>query len=75
MQLLAPGLLLLAQGQALESGAVGERIQVLNPASRAVVEAEIVGRDRVRVAPGSVPLATPGTAGFYSNYAAQVAVR
>ncbi|HEY0421183.1 MAG TPA: flagellar basal body P-ring formation chaperone FlgA, partial [Acetobacteraceae bacterium] len=51
MQLVAPGLMLLAQGQAMEAGAMGERIQVLNTASRAVVEAEVVGPDRVRVAP------------------------
>jgi hypothetical protein len=29
---------------------------VLNPSSRAVVEAEIVAPDRVRVTPGSTPL-------------------
>jgi flagella basal body P-ring formation protein FlgA len=75
MQLLAPGLLLLAQGQALEAGAVGDRIQVLNPVTRAVVEAEIVGRDHVRVAPGSTPLTPPGGTGFYRGYAPQLAVR
>jgi flagella basal body P-ring formation protein FlgA len=60
MQLLAPGLQLLAQGQALDAGAMGDRIQVLNITSRAIVEAEVVGTDRVRVAPGSVPLITEG---------------
>lgn len=76
MQLLAPGLLLLAQGEALESGPVGARIPVLNPGSRAVVEAEIIGRDRVRVAQGSTPI-TPagGGGGYYRGFTPQVAQR
>lgn len=60
MQLSTGGLSLSAQGQALESGALGERIQVLNPASRAVLEVEIVGPDRVRVAAGSAPVVLSG---------------
>jgi flagella basal body P-ring formation protein FlgA len=56
MQLQAPGLTLLAQGQALESGGIGDRIQVLNPTSHAVVEAEVIASDRVRVAPGTAPV-------------------
>jgi flagella basal body P-ring formation protein FlgA len=55
MELDSPGISLTAQGQALEAGAVGERIRVLNPVSRAVIEADVIGPDRVRVAPGSVP--------------------
>lgn len=61
MQLNAPGLQLLGQGRALDQGAIGDRIMVLNPASRAVMEAEITGRDRVRVAPGSTPVQPAGT--------------
>lgn len=60
MQLNAPGLQLLGQGRALDQGAIGDRILVLNPASKAIVEAEIIGRDRVRVAPGSSPVQLPG---------------
>jgi flagella basal body P-ring formation protein FlgA len=56
MLLDSPGISLTAQGQAQEAGAAGERIRVLNPVSRAVVEAEVIGPDRVRVAPNSVPL-------------------
>ena len=56
MELLVPGLAVTGQGLALEQGSAGERIQVQNPASRAVMEAEITGPDRVRVAPGSAPL-------------------
>jgi len=56
MELSAPGLQVLGQGRALEQGGMGDRIQVLNPASRAVLMAEIVGHDRVRVAPGSTPV-------------------
>ena len=60
MQLVSGGLSLTAQGQALEAGTVGERIQVLNPGSRAVLEAEVVGPDRVRVASGSSPVVLTG---------------
>jgi flagella basal body P-ring formation protein FlgA len=58
MQLNSPGISLTAQGQALEAGAIGERIRVLNPVSHAVVEGEVIGPDSVRVAPNSVPQAT-----------------
>jgi flagella basal body P-ring formation protein FlgA len=60
MQLVSGGLALTAQGQALEAGTVGERIQVLNPGSRAVLEAEVVGPDRVRVTAGSTPVVLTG---------------
>jgi flagella basal body P-ring formation protein FlgA len=70
MELLAPGLVLNGQGLALESGAPGDRITVLNPGSRAIMEAEIIGPDRVRVAPGSMPVQTARGAAL-----AQVAVR
>ena len=56
MVLESAGIALTAQGQAVEAGAMGERIRVLNPSSHAVVEAEVTGADRVRVAPGSLPL-------------------
>jgi flagella basal body P-ring formation protein FlgA len=49
------GLALAAQGKALESGAEGEQIRVLNPASRAVIVAVVTGQGRARVTPGSVP--------------------
>jgi flagellar basal body P-ring formation protein FlgA len=56
IQLDTAGLTLTGQGQALEPGAAGQRIRVLNPTSRAVVEAEVTGPDRVRVEPDGVPL-------------------
>jgi flagella basal body P-ring formation protein FlgA len=56
MVLDSPGIALTAQGQATEAGAIGERIRVLNPVSRAVVEAEVIGPDRVRVAPDAMPV-------------------
>lgn len=59
MQLDSPGIALTAQGKALEAGAVGERIRVLNPVSRAVIEAEVTGPNRVRVSPNAVPLSRP----------------
>ncbi len=51
MLLDTPGLALTAQGIAAESGAMGDRVHVLNPVSRAIVEAEIIGPNRVRVMP------------------------
>lgn len=56
MELDSPGIALTAQGQAMEAGAIGERIRVLNPNSHAVIEAEVTGPDRVRVAPDVQPL-------------------
>ena len=61
MQLRAPGLALAAHGQALEAGALGEHIRILNPVSRAIVEAEVIGPDLVRVLPGGQPtILAPG---------------
>lgn len=62
MELQAPGISLLAQGVAMESGATGERIRVLNPSSRAVVMAEVIGPGRVRVTPDSTPVSTAARA-------------
>jgi flagella basal body P-ring formation protein FlgA len=59
MLLDSPGIALTAQGQAMEAGAIGERIKVLNPVSRAVVEADVIGADRVRVAPNALPISGP----------------
>lgn len=56
MLLDAPGLTLTAQGRALEAAAMGERLTVMNLASRSVVEAQAIGPGRVRVLPGAVPL-------------------
>jgi len=58
MQLQSPGLALVAQGVAMDSGASGERIRVLNPSSRAVVEAVVIGPGAVRVMPDSIPITT-----------------
>ena len=56
MELSAPGLALTSQGVAQEAGGAGDRIRVLNPTSRAVLEAEVIGPRRVRIAPGSAPV-------------------
>ena len=56
MQLRSPGIALNAQGQALEAGALGEVIRVLNPVSHMVITAEVTGPDAVRVVPGSAPV-------------------
>jgi len=56
MLLDSPGIVLTAQGKAMDGGAMGERIRVMNPVSRAVIEADVIGADRVRVSPGALPL-------------------
>jgi flagella basal body P-ring formation protein FlgA len=56
MGLVAPGISLRGEGVAMDSGAVGERIRVLNPTSRAIVQAEVIGPGQVRVAPDGIPL-------------------
>lgn len=71
MELISGGLTLTALGQAMEGGALGGRIQVLNPASRAVVEADVIAPGRVRVAPGTVAMLPPGATRLSSNAAAR----
>ncbi len=75
MQLLSGGLILLANGQALEAGAQGDRITVLNPSSRAVVEAEVIASNRVRVLPDSIPLVPAGGVRFGARPGAGATVR
>jgi flagella basal body P-ring formation protein FlgA len=58
MQLQSPGISLRAQGVAMDSGATGERIRVLNPSSHAVVDAEVIGPGEVRVTPETMPIST-----------------
>jgi flagellar basal body P-ring formation protein FlgA len=55
----APGITLTAQGRAMESGALVAIVPVMNLASRAVVEGEVIGPGRVRVAMGSTPVQRP----------------
>ena len=55
-----PGLSLTAEGRALENGADGEHIRVLNPASRAVLDAVVIGEGRVRIDPQAPPLTPAG---------------
>lgn len=60
LQLEAPGLQVTAQGVAVEAGALGERIHVMNPYSRAVLEAEVTAPGHARMVPGAAPVpATP----------------
>ena len=56
MQVEAPGLSLTAQGRALEAAGRGAVVPVMNLVSRTVVEAEVTGPGRVRVAMGAAPL-------------------
>lgn len=59
LQLELPGLSITAQGRALEDGAAGARIQVMNVASRAVLEGVVTGPGRVRVSADSAPVSRP----------------
>jgi flagella basal body P-ring formation protein FlgA len=59
MAIVMPGMSIAAQGRALQDGAVGETIRVQNVASRAVLEAEVIGPGRVRIAPNSLPVERP----------------
>lgn len=61
MSVTLPGLVVTAQGRALEDGAAGDVIQVMNLASRAIVEAKVLGPGRVAVAPGSLPVSRPAS--------------
>ena len=69
MLLQSPGLSMAAVGVASEPGSIGDTIGVLNPASGAVVDAQIVSADQVRVLPGAVPRLAARSGG------AQVVVR
>jgi flagella basal body P-ring formation protein FlgA len=51
MTLNSGGILLAAEGIARDSGAAGDRVHIENPTSHAIVEAEVIGPDAVRVAP------------------------
>ncbi len=55
-----PGLSLTAEGRALDSGALGEHVKVMNPLSKAVVDAVVIAEGRVRVDPDAPPL-TPAS--------------
>ena len=60
MRLDTPGIAVLAQGVAMDSGAMGERVRVLNVQSRAVVDAEVAGNGRVVVSGTTPVLLAPG---------------
>ena len=60
MQLDAPGLSVSAQGVAGEDGALGDRVRVMNPVSRAVMSAEVTGQGRVRLTAGQPAVLPPG---------------
>jgi flagella basal body P-ring formation protein FlgA len=60
MVLEGPGLLLTAKGKALEGAPRGATVPVVNLASQTIVEGEVTGPGRVRVAAGGA--ARPVTA-------------
>jgi len=51
-----PGLSLAAAGRAMETGAMGQIVPVMNLASRLIVEGRVIGPGRVRVTSGAAPL-------------------
>ena len=56
MEIAAPGLAVTAIGVALADAGTGQSVDVLNPISRAVVRASVIGPGRVAVERGSIPL-------------------
>jgi flagella basal body P-ring formation protein FlgA len=56
LRLEGTGLLLTAKGEAIEGGALDDRIHVLNPASRAVLIARVTAPGVVQVDPASTPV-------------------
>ena len=62
VQLDMPGLASPGPGVAREPAAAGERVHVLNPVSRAIMDAEVIDSQRVRVTGGSPALLPPGAA-------------
>jgi flagella basal body P-ring formation protein FlgA len=58
MRLDTPGITVVAQGVAMDAGAAGEHVRVLNTSSRAIVDAEVVAAGRVRVS-GTTPVLLP----------------
>ena len=60
LRLEGPGLVLTTKGDAIEAGALGDRIHVLNPTSRIILTARVIGPGAVQVdaASGPVALAT-----------------
>lgn len=60
MILEAPGLAVEAQGISAEDGGRGDMIRVVNPASRALVTAEVIDAGRVKVIGGQPALLPPG---------------
>ncbi len=74
MTLETAGIMVVAQGLALEAGGLGTRLHVINTSSRAVLEAEVTGMGQVRVRPESAPVrlgGQPGGVGFGSQLAAR----
>jgi len=72
LNLSAPGMVLTAQGIALQDGGVGSLVSVLNPASHAVVQAVVTGPGNASIAPGSTPLSTPQNTGEYGSNSSYV---
>jgi flagella basal body P-ring formation protein FlgA len=63
----SPGLSIAAQGLALSSGGRDDVIEVMNPLSRAVVSARVIGPGRTSVSPNSTPLTRPARHGAPPN--------
>jgi flagella basal body P-ring formation protein FlgA len=61
MQLDSPGLSLTAQGVAMEPGGMGDQVRVLNPVTRALVTAQVIGPGQVRVTPGTASILPVGS--------------
>ena len=56
----SPGIQVTARGVVMEAAGIGERVHVLNPSTKVVVEAEVTGQGRARVLPGTAPVNATG---------------
>lgn len=76
MRFESAGIVLAAEGIALDAAGLGEHVRVLNPSSRAVLDAEVAGPGRVRILPGSLPVIAPaGSTPVPARLLAQVSAR
>ena len=69
VELRGSGLTLTTKGEAIDNGAVGEWVHVLNPASRMIVVARVIGAGLAQVDANSEPIGVaPGQDGLPTSY-------
>ncbi len=63
MRLSSDAIQVVAQGRAIDSGSLGDRVRMVNLTSKAILIGTVVAADAADVDPDSVPIAGQGTAG------------